>query len=74
MGYRFTEGQIIGFRREAKAEVLIKELFRQHSISDTKRLKELEAEHKYFDSIWVGRMHSLNRKLDLWFQVGWEVY
>lgn len=41
MGYRFTEGQIIGFRREAKAEVLIKELFRQHSISDTKRLKEL---------------------------------
>lgn len=62
MKKRFTEGQIIGFLREAEAGLPIKELCRKHgfseasyylwrskfggmSVSDAKRLKELEAEN-----------------------------
>lgn len=62
MKKRFTEEQIIGFLREAKAGLQVKELCRQHgfseasyylwrskfggmSVSDAKRLKELEAEN-----------------------------
>ncbi len=59
---RFTEGQIVGFLREADAGVAVKDLCRKHwfseasyylwrskfggmSISDAKRLKELETEN-----------------------------
>lgn len=62
MKKRFTEGQIIGFLREAEAGLPIKDLCRKHgfseasyylwrskfggmSVSDAKRLKELEAEN-----------------------------
>ena len=62
MKKRFTEEQIIGFLREAKAGLQVKELCRQHgfseasyylwrskfggmSVSDAKRLKELELEN-----------------------------
>jgi len=62
MKKRFTEGQIVGFLREADAGVAIKDLCRKHgfsegsyylwrskfggmSVSDAKRLKELEIEN-----------------------------
>jgi len=62
MKKRFTEGQIVGFLREADAGVPIKDLCRKHgfseasyylwrskfggmSVSDAKRLKELEIEN-----------------------------
>jgi putative transposase len=62
MKKRFTEGQIVGFLREADAGIAIKDLCRKHgfseasyylwrskfggmSISDAKRLKELETEN-----------------------------
>jgi len=62
MKKRFTEGQIVGFLREADAGVAIKDLCRKHgfsegsyylwrskfggmSVSDAKRLKELEHEN-----------------------------
>jgi putative transposase len=62
MKKRFTEGQIVGFLREADAGVAVKELCRKHgfsegsyylwrskfggmSVSDAKRLKELEIEN-----------------------------
>lgn len=62
MKKRFTEGQIVGFLREADAGVPVKDLCRKHgfsegsyylwrskfggmSISDAKRLKELELEN-----------------------------
>ena len=62
MKKRFTEGQIVGFLREADAGVAVKDLCRKHgfsegsyylwrskfggmSVSDAKRLKELEAEN-----------------------------
>ncbi len=62
MKKRFTEGQIVGFLREADAGVPVKDLCRKHgfseasyylwrskfggmSVSDAKRLKELEIEN-----------------------------
>jgi len=59
---RFTEGQVVGFLREADAGIGVKELCRKHgfseasdylwrskfggmSVSDAKRLKELEVEN-----------------------------
>jgi putative transposase len=62
MKKRFTEGQIVGFLREADAGVAVKDLCRKHgfsegsyylwrskfggmSVSDAKRLKELEIEN-----------------------------
>lgn len=62
MKKRFTEGQIVGFLREADAGVPVKDLCRKHgfseasyylwrskfggmSVSDAKRLKELEVEN-----------------------------
>ena len=62
MKKRFTEGQIVGFLREADAGVAVKDLCRKHgfsegsyylwrskfggmSVSDAKRLKELELEN-----------------------------
>jgi putative transposase len=62
MKKRFTEGQIVGFLREADAGVAIKDLCRKHgfseasyylwrskfggmSVSDAKRLMELETEN-----------------------------
>ena len=62
MKKRFTEGQIVGFLREADAGVAVKDLCRKHgfsegsyylwrskfggmSVSDAKRLKELEVEN-----------------------------
>ncbi len=62
MKKRFSEGQIIGFLREAEAGVLVKDLCRRHgfseasyylwrskfagmTVSDAKRLKELNAEN-----------------------------
>jgi putative transposase len=62
MKKRFTEGQIVGFLREADAGVPVKDLCRKHgfseasyylwrskfggmSVSDAKRLKELELEN-----------------------------
>jgi putative transposase len=62
MKKRFTEGQIVGFLREANAGVAVKDLCRKHgfseasyylwrskfggmSVSDAKRLKELELEN-----------------------------
>lgn len=62
MKKRFTEGQIVGFLREADAGVAVKDLCRKHgfseasyylwrskfggmSVSDAKRLTELETEN-----------------------------
>ena len=62
MKKRYTEGQIVGFLREADAGVKVKDLCRRHgfsegsyylwrskfggmSVSDAKRLKELEIEN-----------------------------
>ena len=62
MKKRFTEGQIVGFLREADAGIPVKDLCRKHgffdasyylwrskfggmSVSDAKRLKELEIEN-----------------------------
>lgn len=62
MKKRFTEGQIVGFLREADAGVPVKDVCRKHgfseasyylwrskfggmSVSDAKRLKELEVEN-----------------------------
>ena len=62
MKKRFTEGQIVGFLREADAGLPVKDLCRKHgfseasyylwrskfggmSVSDAKRLKELEIEN-----------------------------
>ena len=62
MKKRFTEGQIVGFLREADGGVPVKDLCRKHgfsdasyylwrskyggmSVSDAKRLKELEIEN-----------------------------
>ncbi len=62
MKKRFTEGQIVGFLREADGGVAVKDLCRKHgfsegsyylwrskfggmSLSDAKRLKELELEN-----------------------------
>jgi len=62
MKKRFTEGQIVGFLREADAGVSVMHLWRKHglseasyylwrskfggmSVSDAKRLKELETEN-----------------------------
>jgi putative transposase len=62
MKKRFTEGQIVGFLREADAGLPVQELCRKHgfsdasyylwrskfggmSVSDAKRLKELEIEN-----------------------------
>jgi putative transposase len=63
MKNRFTEGQTVGFLREADASVAVKDLCRKHgfseasyclwrskfggmSVSDAKRLKELEIERR----------------------------
>ena len=61
MKKRFTEAQIVGFLRDAEAGVAVKDLCRKHgfseasyylwrskfgrSVSDAKRLKELETEN-----------------------------
>jgi putative transposase len=70
-GKRFSEEQIIGFLKQAKAGVSVKELCRKHefsdasfytwraksagiSITDAKRLKELEAETASSSACWAG--------------------
>jgi putative transposase len=77
---RFTEGQIVGFLREADAGVGVKDLCRKHgfseasyylwrskfggmSVSDAKRLKELEVENTRLTLLCHLRSGALRRKL-----------
>ena len=73
MKKRFTEEQIIGFLREADADMAVKELCRRHgfseasyylwrskfggmTVSDAKRLKELEAENSRLKMLLAEQM------------------
>ena len=73
MKKRFTEGQIVGFLREADAGVAVKDLCRKHgfseascylwrskfggmSVSDAKRLKELETENNRLKRLLAGSL------------------